>query len=129
MIRKLLEFCIAAAVLAFLAGCLQGQLLRFSSGESVRVPECISEQNGIEESSEMVQSSTEKQKTIPGNMSLRMPPVSAELVLRTEHIPGDSAGCSTVSDVRLHQPGTCSENFFLKEAERERRRRTIDESE
>ncbi len=81
MIRKLLEFCIAAAVLAFLAGCLQGQLLRFSSGESVRVPECISEQNGIEESSEMVQSSTEKQKTIPGNMSLRMPPVFAALVL------------------------------------------------
>ncbi|MGN1389642.1 MAG: hypothetical protein ACI4WR_08340 [Bulleidia sp.] len=81
MIRKLLGFCIAAAVLVFLAGCLQGQLLHLSTGESVRVPERIAEQNGIEESSEMVQSSPEERKIVPGSMPLWVLPVPAVPVL------------------------------------------------
>ena len=87
MIRKLLEFCIAAAVLAFLAGCLQGQLLRFSSGESVRVPECISEQNGIEDA-ELVLPMQEEQSIFPvillaAALFLMSGCISRELVPRT----------------------------------------------
>lgn len=81
MIRKLLGFCIATAVLVFLAGCLQGQALRFSDGESVRLPERIAEQNGVEESSEMVPDHTEEHKTLPGFMPAAILPVSLVLIL------------------------------------------------
>lgn len=81
MIRKLLRLCIAIAVLVFLAGCLQGQVLRFSDRESVRLPERIAEQNGTEESSEMVPDHTEEHKTIPGSMPAVILPVSLDLIL------------------------------------------------